>query len=49
MMNKKINASDLHTFAEKVFQAAGALQEDAKTAAAARWSRETYAVLTPTG
>jgi LDH2 family malate/lactate/ureidoglycolate dehydrogenase len=35
MMNKKINASDLHTFAEKVFQAAGALQEDAKTAAAA--------------
>ena len=34
-MNKKINASDLHTFAEKVFQAAGALKEDAKTAAAA--------------
>lgn len=34
-MNKKINADDLRTFGEQVFQAAGVLREDAKTAAAA--------------
>ena len=34
-MNKRINASDLRSFAGQVFQTVGVLQEDAKTAAAA--------------